>query len=496
MVQYNVAGAHEKELRWNIQAATIHEAATKFEGIQYDPIKGVDIYNGTLNRWAWRMVEPPEPTTFKKQFVKGLPERIVNKLIDLGVAPEHSKVPQMILAIRTLENRDALKRHHHMLRETKSSKRGRSQERQMRHTSSNHRERSEKRSGHSPARKIDNRRYKLVKINKRPHSRLPLDNHAPNSSNAKAGPSNPAPAKASTKDEKKPSKTLLCWGCGQPGHVKTDPKCPQYGRPSMYRIADDDSDSAEISGNKSEPEKSVDDNESQQEHSETSSSEGEYILEQYEDYGGSMNIEGELFYAIDDPEYHYDTGESDQEPRTNRGNTHIIEIEQEYNPLEDCGPYIIIEDDIDISIFPRIDLDQYRFEDALNAINTSNAPEASTTNVKLRRSSRKIQRPNRGGAAERRPLVALVKLNGQWALTMFDSGCTLECLSPNFARLTNTKVYPLAEQHSLQLGTVGSRAKFNYGSTVDVEYETIKSTQVYFDIVNIVVYAIVEPTSE
>ncbi|KAF9253972.1 hypothetical protein L218DRAFT_887465 [Marasmius fiardii PR-910] len=95
-----------------------------------------------------------------------------------------------------------------------------------------------------------------------------------------------------------------------------------------------------------------------------------------------------------------------------------------------------------------------------------------------------MTRPTRGGAAEQRPLVTLIEIGGQTALTLFDSGCTLECLSPGFARLANVKVHQLAEQHSLQLGTVGSRAKFNYGTIVETSYANIKS-QTYFDIINI-----------
>ncbi|KAF9265161.1 hypothetical protein L218DRAFT_810306, partial [Marasmius fiardii PR-910] len=73
----------------------------------------------------------------------------------------------------------------------------------------------------------------------------------------------------------------------------------------------------------------------------------------------------------------------------------------------------------------------------------------------------------------------LLEIGGKTALTLFDSGCTLECLSPGFARLANVKVH-----HSLQLGTVGSKAKFNYGTIVDTSYASIDD-QTYFDIVNI-----------
>ncbi|KAF9265029.1 hypothetical protein L218DRAFT_861209, partial [Marasmius fiardii PR-910] len=57
-------------------------------------------------------------------------------------------------------------------------------------------------------------------------------------------------------------------------------------------------------------------------------------------------------------------------------------------------------------------------------------------------------------------------------------------LSPGFAHLVNVKVHQLAEQHSLQLGTVSSCAKFNYGTIVNTSYSEIND-KTYFDIINI-----------
>ena len=65
-----------------------------------------------------------------------------------------------------------------------------------------------------------------------------------------------------------------------------------------------------------------------------------------------------------------------------------------------------------------------------------------------------------------------------------DSGCTIKALSPVHVQLTNGKVHQLVDQHSLQLGTVGSHAKFNYGMTMKTSYGGI-TDDVYFDIVNI-----------
>jgi hypothetical protein len=81
--------------------------------------------------------------------------------------------------------------------------------------------------------------------------------------------------------------------------------------------------------------------------------------------------------------------------------------------------------------------------------------------------------------------VAMVTINGHQALTLFDSGSTSDSITPEFARVTNLKVYPLSNPVNLQLGTVGSRSRINYGAFPSVEYASISVLQEYLDVVNI-----------
>jgi hypothetical protein len=67
---------------------------------------------------------------------------------------------------------------------------------------------------------------------------------------------------------------------------------------------------------------------------------------------------------------------------------------------------------------------------------------------------------------------------------LFDSGCTTEAISPDFARVANIKVFPIESAITLQLGTAGSRSKVNHGTIVSAEYELLKNNE-YFDIVNL-----------
>ncbi|KAF7320711.1 Integrase catalytic domain-containing protein [Mycena chlorophos] len=97
------------------------------------------------------------------------------------------------------------------------------------------------------------------------------------------------------------------------------------------------------------------------------------------------------------------------------------------------------------------------------------------------------------GAAQPRPpkdwhkaycLTAFVSINGKEAFTLFDSGCTTDAVSPDFARVAALRVFPLETPMTLQLGTAGSRAKIVHGANAEVQYGGVKSSE-YLDVVNI-----------
>ena len=95
-----------------------------------------------------------------------------------------------------------------------------------------------------------------------------------------------------------------------------------------------------------------------------------------------------------------------------------------------------------------------------------------------------VARPTRQGR-DNRCLVGMVIINGHQALTLFDSGSTSDSIAPEFARVTNLKVYPLLNPVNLQLGTVGSRSHINYGAFTSVKYASISAEKEYVDVVNI-----------
>ena len=96
----------------------------------------------------------------------------------------------------------------------------------------------------------------------------------------------------------------------------------------------------------------------------------------------------------------------------------------------------------------------------------------------------KIDRPRRSKAYES-CLATYVEINGMEAFTLFDSGSSADVISPDFARVSETRIHTLDKPVPLQLGTVGSRASINYGVRTSIEFGSRKEERYYLDVVNI-----------
>ncbi|KAF7298562.1 Transposon Tf2-12 polyprotein [Mycena indigotica] len=149
-------------------------------------------------------------------------------------------------------------------------------------------------------------------------------------------------------------------------------------------------------------------------------------------------------------------------------------------------------EDEEIDVFARAILTHMNeahtsFEDSLEYFSrideSRTATATGTRRVPLKRAKEVHERPSRA-KRENHCLTAFVNINGQKAFTLFDSGCTTEALSPDFARIAQVEVFPIQSPVVLQLGTAGSKAKINHGTFVKVQYGPLRSEQ-YFDIVNL-----------
>ncbi len=96
-------------------------------------------------------------------------------------------------------------------------------------------------------------------------------------------------------------------------------------------------------------------------------------------------------------------------------------------------------------------------------------------------------RPNH---PEKRCLVTYLNVNGLDALTLWDSGSTSTAMSPPFADVSKALVFRLTNPVVLQLRTVGSRSRINFGTKSNIVSEGYTGPG-YFDVVNIDKYDII-----
>ena len=72
-------------------------------------------------------------------------------------------------------------------------------------------------------------------------------------------------------------------------------------------------------------------------------------------------------------------------------------------------------------------------------------------------------------------------INGLDAVVMFDTGSTLDAVSPEFTRVANMKIHSLDVPMGIQLGCKGSKSKIVFGTSGPVQYDSIVGTH-YFDV--------------
>src|ERR1700723_1051809 len=70
-------------------------------------------------------------------------------------------------------------------------------------------------------------------------------------------------------------------------------------------------------------------------------------------------------------------------------------------------------------------------------------------------------------------LVAYISINGIRAYTLFNSGSTMDAVSPDLARVAKLPLLTLDKPVTLQLGCSGSRSKVNFATTAMINFELV-----------------------
>ncbi|KAF5331257.1 hypothetical protein D9611_013120 [Ephemerocybe angulata] len=101
-----------------------------------------------------------------------------------------------------------------------------------------------------------------------------------------------------------------------------------------------------------------------------------------------------------------------------------------------------------------------------------------------------IERPIRK-PSEKQSMVQWITINGVRALTLFDSGWTLDSISPQVASAANVQVKNLVKMVPLQLGVVSSRSVIHKGARGGFTFQGTTAKDEYFDILPVAKYDVV-----
>jgi hypothetical protein len=220
------------------------------------------------------------------------------------------------------------------------------------------------------------------------------------------------------------SDQVKCYGCGQMGHFAYDPICPSKKQLRAAR--------------------------------ETNSEE----LPNLEEVSDSEES------AVDGDQYEPDTEDSDIPPHPQLEDIQ----ESEHSGSEQIQRFQEYASDSD--------------EEYLRAARISKRKETAHEPTPARGSMRKKDERPKG---KQMCMVAWVEIGGTKALTLFDSGSTLDAVSPDFARTTNLRTFHLDKPINLQLGCVGSRGSINFGTRANTSIGELNLEVAghYWDVINL-----------
>lgn len=298
-------------------------------------------------------------------------------------------------------------------------------------------------------------------------------------------------------------KVRLCFRCGQPGHIASNPICPENGKKPSYAqiraahsiIMDAVSESI---GAEEHPCSSEDSSEEEVQSSSSSIDHIEFKVYEDDEYSeteadGCKDRMHNMEYTSDaslGPENKADSSE-DEDEIVYRNPMAEPEERIETVPLFEFSGLIpeIVEKsfrDVRMTMSPTArseTIDMAAMTDAVGTVQQQGK-------IRLRIQKDSYNHPI---TADKRCLVTLLQVNGLEAVTLWDSGSTSTAMSPAFADISKALVSRLRNLVILQLGTVGSRARINFGTTSTITSQGYSGPE-YFDVINIDKYDVIVGT--
>ncbi|KAF8197317.1 hypothetical protein K438DRAFT_1967555 [Mycena galopus ATCC 62051] len=185
-----------------VTSATATKATQDFEGVQYDPTRGIEYLVSELRRTASKMREPPAEFTIRQRFMRLIPSDVHDELISRGMHPEYTEL-------------DMLKNHARVWLEGRSMMKGRAARTTLRPVSRSGTPRGVPVRQNAPrATAWASAAPKPAPVPPRTVTFTPLRAMLPPGSVASRPPL--------------PNSAKTCVACGLVGHIASDPKCAKF----------------------------------------------------------------------------------------------------------------------------------------------------------------------------------------------------------------------------------------------------------------------------
>jgi hypothetical protein len=228
-----------------IHRVTAQNAADKYRKTKFSKADGALAFYNEMKRHANRMVQPPDEYSFKRAFLNGLPQELVENLMkSRQVSAEHTPLDILLEEVKAMENNlQAVENHRHSRREDGPHSRSTNTTQASNNTRPTRTVRFVRREPSRPPRSDSQRRpdgqrqkssFRSNDGNKqgsRPPSRPPTSDRTrerPRSSQAE-------PSHNHTHDG---DSTVKCFNCGKPGHYSRN--CPTRPRVFAAQVIDED----------------------------------------------------------------------------------------------------------------------------------------------------------------------------------------------------------------------------------------------------------------
>ncbi|KAF4568551.1 hypothetical protein EYR36_010563 [Pleurotus pulmonarius] len=425
-----------------VQPTAIQDATEEFLATEYSSTTGVRGFLDALERTAKHMIHPPDAYMFRRQFVVGLPTTIRDRLVDRGYNAERHPISDLYSVALQAEESRVMAKHY---TQAAAANRARNHPGSAVATS-----KVDKTSASTGGPRDSSR---VHRSRQHPYaSRRTGPNEPANAPSAPAGRSSTTgygqhqrpsttdtPQRQVTSGQFNASKAK-CFACGNFGHISTDPRCPKYGQPRLNAARVDDGTDRDVNDDVEASADATDD--------------------RGEDAGG-VPYDGE---GLEGSQYSSSGDEPDNFDR--------------YVDAVDEGVHM---GTMDAGWSERL----CSMVPAVEQRSTGKRGPAQLAAIRQRYqpSGHPIDRPKRAGATAK-SIAQYVTINGIRAYTLFDSGCTTDCMSPDFARVAKVSYGYLKDVIPLQLGTVGSSASIQFGTYTRASFGSIDSRE-YFDVANI-----------